>query len=99
MREVFGKYGLLLQEEAPVKNGDGAVRTSRRLGFPVLLTSLFLENQKNRGTTLNSGRGPSDIRAISDVICGASRLGLENDAILKIDINPLFVYEKGAVVV
>ncbi len=190
MREVFGKYGLPMQEEDLAKTEDEAVRLSRRIGFPVLFKSLFLENQKkNRGTTLNSAeevrsvfrkvqktgedaagiivqkpavqgleaivrmsrdqklgpivtfglsgifayledtsfrvapvsekealkmikeikagdilrgdrkRGPSDIRAISDVICGVSKLGLENDNILEIDINPLFAYEKGAVVV
>lgn len=41
----------------------------------------------------------SDIEAITDVIEKVSRLSVENENITEIDINPLFVYEKGAAVI
>ena len=42
---------------------------------------------------------PGDIGAIADVIEKVSRLSMENDNISEIEINPLFVYERGAVVI
>ncbi len=41
----------------------------------------------------------SDIEAIADVISKVSKLGMEKRDIVGMDINPLFVYEKGAVAV
>ena len=41
----------------------------------------------------------SDIEAIADVISKISKLGMEKRDIVEMDINPLFVYEKGAVAV
>lgn len=41
----------------------------------------------------------SDIGAIADVIEKVSTLSMENGNIKEIDINPLFVYDKGALVV
>jgi acyl-CoA synthetase (NDP forming) len=41
----------------------------------------------------------SDIEAIADAIEKVSRLSMENGNITEIDINPLFVYEKGASVI
>ncbi len=40
----------------------------------------------------------SDIGAIADIIETVSRLSMDNDDIIKIDINPLIVYEEDAVV-
>lgn len=42
---------------------------------------------------------PGDIGAIADVIEKVSRLSMENDNISEIDIDPLVVYERGAVVI
>lgn len=44
-------------------------------------------------------RKKSDIGSIADLIEKVSRLGMENDNIAEIEINPLFVYEKGATVI
>lgn len=49
---------------------------------------------------LDGGRGrkSSDIGAIADIIEKVSRLSMDNDDIIELDINPLIVYEEGAVV-
>lgn len=41
----------------------------------------------------------ADTEAIADVIEKVSNLCMENDDILEIEINPLFIYERGAVVI
>ena len=41
----------------------------------------------------------SDMEAIADIIEKVSRLAMENANITEIDINPLYVYEKGALVI
>jgi acetyl-CoA synthetase (ADP-forming) len=45
------------------------------------------------------GKKKSDIEAIADVIEKVSRLSVDNDEITEIEINPLFLYEKGAAVI
>jgi acetyl-CoA synthetase (ADP-forming) len=45
------------------------------------------------------GEKPSDVNAIADVITKVSRLGMEREEIVEMDINPLFVYEKGAIAI
>lgn len=44
------------------------------------------------------GGGPSDIEAIARVIHSLSKIGMEKEDILKIDINPMVVYSQGAFV-
>ncbi len=45
------------------------------------------------------GELPKDIDAIVDIILKVAALVSENDAIKELDLNPVFVYEKGATVV
>ena len=45
------------------------------------------------------GRKPRDVPAIVDFLLGTARLVLENPEIEEIDVNPLIVYEKGAIAV
>ena len=41
------------------------------------------------------GEGPKDIKAIKNLILKISQLALENPEISEIDLNPVFVFEKG----
>ena len=45
------------------------------------------------------GEAPRDLEAISDVLLKISKLVTENEEICELDLNPLFVYEKGIVAV
>lgn len=45
------------------------------------------------------GGGASDIDAIAEVIENVSKIGMERKELLELEINPLFVYDKGAIVV
>lgn len=45
------------------------------------------------------GEKPADINGIIDVITKVSKLAMEMKEILEMDINPLFVYEKGVVAI
>ncbi len=45
------------------------------------------------------GERPSDINALVDVIVRISKLSLDFDEIVEMDLNPVFVYEKGCCVV
>lgn len=45
------------------------------------------------------GERPSDIDALVDVIVRISKLSLDFDEIVEMDLNPVFVYEKGCCVV
>lgn len=42
------------------------------------------------------GEKASDVNAIADVIVKVSKLGIERSEILELDVNPLFVFERGA---
>jgi acyl-CoA synthetase (NDP forming) len=41
------------------------------------------------------GEGPKDIKAIKNILLKISQLALENPEISEIDLNPVFVFEKG----
>jgi len=41
------------------------------------------------------GEGPKDIKAIKNLLLKISQLALENPEISEIDLNPIFVFEKG----
>jgi len=45
------------------------------------------------------GERPSDIESLVDVLLKISRLSLDFDEIVEMDLNPIFVYEKGCCVV
>ena len=45
------------------------------------------------------GEGPKDIKAIKNLILKISQLALENPEISEIDLNPVFVFEKGLQVI
>jgi len=45
------------------------------------------------------GKPKLDIDSIADIIINVSNLTIENPNIMEIDLNPIIVYEKGAVVV
>src|SRR5665648_690725 len=45
------------------------------------------------------GEGPKDIKAIKNLLLKISQLALENPEISEIDLNPVFVFEKGLQVV
>lgn len=45
------------------------------------------------------GRGPSDIRALVEILLKVSQLVVEHGEIDQLDLNPIFVYGEGAVVV
>jgi len=45
------------------------------------------------------GGGISDIGTIADVISRVSKMGVEQKGLVELEINPLFVYDKGAVAV
>jgi len=45
------------------------------------------------------GEGPKDIKAIKNLLLKISQLALENPEISEIDLNPVFVFEKGLQVI
>jgi acyl-CoA synthetase (NDP forming) len=45
------------------------------------------------------GERPSDIQSVVDVLLRVSKLSMDIEEILEIDLNPVFVYEKGCCVV
>jgi len=45
------------------------------------------------------GQGPADKKAIADIIVNVGRLMIENEEVESIDLNPVIVYSKGAMVV
>ena len=45
------------------------------------------------------GEGPKDIKAIKNLLLKISQLALENPEISEIDLNPIFVFEKGLQVI
>jgi len=45
------------------------------------------------------GESPKDIKAIREVLMKVSKLTMENPEINEIDLNPVFVFEKGLQVV
>lgn len=45
------------------------------------------------------GKPPRDIKAIEEVLMKVSKLTIENPEINEIDLNPIFVFEKGLQVV
>jgi len=45
------------------------------------------------------GKPPRDIKAIEEVLMKVSKLTMENPEINEIDLNPIFVFEKGLQVV
>jgi len=45
------------------------------------------------------GEGPKDIKAIGNLLLKISQLALENSEISEIDLNPVFVFEKGLQVI
>ena len=45
------------------------------------------------------GEGPKDIKAIKNLLLKISQLALENPEIKEIDLNPIFIFEKGLQVV
>ena len=45
------------------------------------------------------GEGPKDIKAIKNLLIKISQLALENPEISEIDLNPIFVFEKGLQVI
>jgi len=45
------------------------------------------------------GEGPKDIKAIKNLLLKISQLALENPEINEIDLNPIFVFEKGLQVI
>ena len=45
------------------------------------------------------GEGPKDIKAIKNLLLKISQLALENPEINEIDLNPIFVFEKGLQIV
>ena len=45
------------------------------------------------------GEEPKDIKAIEDLLLKTSRLALENSEISEIDLNPVFVFDKGLLVI
>jgi len=45
------------------------------------------------------GEGPKDIKAIENLLLKISQLALENSEISEIDLNPVFVFEKGLQVI
>ena len=45
------------------------------------------------------GAQPADIDSVADIIERASRMAMDLPEIMELDMNPIFVYEKGAIVV
>jgi len=45
------------------------------------------------------GKSPRDIQAIEEVLMKVSKLTMENPEINEIDLNPIFIFEKGLQVV
>ena len=57
--------------------------------------------QKIKGSKLLTGwRGsaPCDLEAVADIIVKVAELSEANEEIRELDINPVFVYEDGAVI-
>jgi acyl-CoA synthetase (NDP forming) len=45
------------------------------------------------------GKKGVDLEALADIIVNTSRLMMEQDKVLELDMNPVMAYEKGAVAV